>query len=133
MYSLQLVIDGAIDSCLRHGYVVVATDYQGLGTPRIHPYINAPSQVYNVVDSVHALHSCKPKQFNKDWMVMGHSQGAAAAIAVAAQGQKDALELNLKAAIPLAPGGYQYECIAEYVETNPNPDTNVAAFFPSVL
>ncbi|MEN8991785.1 MULTISPECIES: hypothetical protein [unclassified Acinetobacter] len=41
--------------------------------------------------------------------------------------------MNLKAAIPLAPGGYQYECIAEYVETNPNPDTNVAAFFPSVL
>ncbi len=64
---------------------------------------------------------------------MGHSQCAAAAITVAAQGQKDALELNLKAAIPLAPGGYQYECIAEYVETNPNPDTNVAAFFPIVL
>ncbi|WP_180066264.1 MULTISPECIES: hypothetical protein [unclassified Acinetobacter] len=80
-----------------------------------------------------ALHSWKPRQFNKDWMLMGHSQCAAAAIAVAAQGQKDALELNLKAAIPLAPGGYQYECIAEYVETNPNPDTNVAAFFPIVL
>ena len=64
---------------------------------------------------------------------MGHSQGGAAAIAVAAEGQKDALGLNLKAAIPLAPGGYQYECIAEYVQTNPNLDTNVAAFFPSVL
>ena len=64
---------------------------------------------------------------------MGRSQGGAAVIAVAAQEQKDALELNFKAAIPLAPGGYQYECIAEYVETNPNPDTNVAAFFPIVL
>ncbi|WP_180034971.1 MULTISPECIES: hypothetical protein [unclassified Acinetobacter] len=63
-----------------------------------------------------ALHSWKPRQFSKDWMLMGRSQGGAAVIAVAAQEQKDALELNFKAAIPLAPGGYQYECIAEYIE-----------------
>lgn len=133
VHSLQEVIDGALDSWLMRGYAVIATDYQGLGTPGMHPYMNAASQVYNVVDSVRALHSWKPKQYSKDWVVMGHSQGGAAAIAVAAQGQKDAPELNLNAAIALAPDGYQYEGIAEYVQTNPNPDTNVAAFFPIVL
>ncbi|MFX4891448.1 alpha/beta hydrolase, partial [Acinetobacter baumannii] len=56
-----------------------------------------------------------------------------AAIAVAAYGQKDAPELDLKGAIALAPGGYQYEGIAEYVKTNPNPEPSVAAFFPIVL
>lgn len=47
---------------------------------------------------------------------------------MAAYGQKDAPELDLKGAIALAPGGYQYEGIAEYVKTNPNPEPSVAAF-----
>ncbi|WP_204264866.1 hypothetical protein, partial [Escherichia coli] len=67
------------------------------------------------------------------WLVMGHSQGGAAASTVAAYGQKDAPELDLKGAIALAPGGYQYEGIAEYVLSHPNPEPSVAAFFPIVL
>lgn len=78
--------------------------------------MNAKSQLHTVVDAVRALHAVKPKDFNKQWLVMGHSQGGAAAIAVAAYGQKDAPELDLKGAIALAPGGYQYEGIAEYVK-----------------
>ena len=80
--------------------------------------MNANSQLHTVVDAVRALHMLKPKDFNKQWLVMGHSQGGAAAIAVSAYGQKDAPELDLKGAIALAPGGYQYEGIAEYVKTN---------------
>ena len=91
--------------------------------------MNATSQLHTVVDAVRALHVLMPGQINKQWLVMGHSQGGAAALAVAAYGQKDAPELNLKAALALAPGGYQYEGIAEYAQTHPKPDTNVAAFF----
>lgn len=50
--------------------------------------MNAKSQLHTVVDAVRALHAVKPKDFNKQWLVMGHSQGGAAAIAVAAYGQK---------------------------------------------
>ena len=64
---------------------------------------------------------------------MGHSQGGAASLAVAAFGPKDAPELNLRGAIALAPGGYQYEGIAEYVATQTKIDPSVAAFFPIVL
>ena len=64
---------------------------------------------------------------------MGHSQGGAASIKVAASGQKDAPEFNLRGAIALAPGSYQYEGIAEYVASNSQITTNVAAFFPIVL
>jgi pimeloyl-ACP methyl ester carboxylesterase len=64
---------------------------------------------------------------------MGHSQGGAASLKVAADGQKDAPEFNLQGAIALAPGGYQYEEIAEYVASNSQITTDVAAFFPIVL
>lgn len=50
--------------------------------------MNAKSQLHTVVDAVRALHMLKPKDFNKQWLVMGHSQGGAAAITVAAYGQK---------------------------------------------
>ena len=95
--------------------------------------MNARSQLHTVVDAVRAIHLLKPNQLSKDWFVMGHSQGGAASLAVAAYGQKDAPELNLRGAIALAPGGYQYQGIAEYVVNNPQPDKSVAAFFPIVL
>lgn len=133
VHSYQQVADAALDTWLARGYAIVAPDYQGLGTPGGHPYMNATSQLHTVVDAVRALHVLMPGQINKQWLVMGHSQGGAAALAVAAYGQKDAPELNLKAALALAPGGYQYEGIAEYAQTHPKPDTNVAAFFPIVL
>lgn len=131
--SYQNVAEKALNAWLAKGYAVVATDYQGLGTPGGHPYMNAVSQLHTVVDSVRALHSFKPKSFSKTWYVMGHSQGGAAALTVAAYGQKDAPEYNLAGAIALAPGGYKYEGIAEYVEENPKPAVNVVAFFPIVL
>lgn len=129
----QEIAAKALDAWLARGYAIVAPDYQGLGTPGGHPYMNASSQLHTVVDAVRAVHRLKPKQFSKEWFVMGHSQGGAAALTVAAYGQKDAPELNLRGAIALAPGGYQYQGIAEYVIANPKPDPSVAAFFPIVL
>lgn len=133
VHIYQQIAAKALNAWLARGYAVVAPDYQGLGTPSGHPYMNAQSQLHTVVDAVRATHYLKPYKFNKNWYVMGHSQGGAASLAVAAYGQKDAPELNLRGAIALAPGGYQYEGIAEYVATHSQIDTSVAAFFPIVL
>lgn len=133
VHIYQQIAAKALNAWLARGYAVVAPDYQGLGTPSGHPYMNAQSQLHTVVDAVRTIHHLKPYKFNKNWYVMGHSQGGAASLAVAAYGQKDALELNLRGAIALAPGGYQYEGIAEYVATHSQIDTSVAAFFPIVL
>ena len=133
VHAYQQVVAKALNAWLARGYAVVAPDYQGLGTPGEHPYMNAQSQLHTVVDAVRAIHLLKPNQLSKNWFVMGHSQGGAASLAVAAYGQKDAPELNLRGAIALAPGGYQYQGIAEYVVNNPQPDKSVAAFFPIVL
>lgn len=129
----QKIAAKALNAWLARGYAVVAPDYQGLGTPGGHPYMNAQSQLHTVVDAVRATHHLKPYKFSKNWYVMGHSQGGAASLKVAADGEKDAPEFNLRGAIALAPGGYQYEKIAEYIASNSQISIDVAAFFPIVL
>src|SRR5215211_6878564 len=40
---------------LEQGYAIVATDYQGLGTPGPHPYLTVRLEAYSVLDSVRAV------------------------------------------------------------------------------
>lgn len=42
------------NSLLKAGYVVIAPDYEGLGTPGIHPYLNLKSEANSVIYAVHA-------------------------------------------------------------------------------
>ena len=71
------------------GYVVVATDYAGLGVhkyplgqPIIHEYLTPPSQANDVVYSVTAAQAAFP-ELSKSFVVIGHSQGGGAAWSVA--------------------------------------------------
>ncbi len=133
VHDYQVLMEQALDWWLAQGYAVVATDYQGLGTPGGHPYMDATSQLHTVGDSVRALHRLRPGAFSSDWLVMGHSQGGAAALAVAAKGQQDVPELRLRGAIAAAPGGFRYSAILEYLRANPRPPLGVALFFPIML
>lgn len=71
------------------GYVVVATDYAGLGVrkypsgqPIVHEYIASPSQAKDVVHSVTAARAAFP-ELSANFVVIGHSQGGGAAWSVA--------------------------------------------------
>lgn len=71
------------------GYVVVATDYAGLGVHKhtsgqaiVHEYLAAPSQANDVVYSVQAAQSAFT-ELSREFVVIGHSQGGGAAWAVA--------------------------------------------------
>ncbi|TVY93728.1 hypothetical protein LAWI1_G001868 [Lachnellula willkommii] len=71
------------------GYVVVATDYAGLGVGKnsageaiIHEYLASPAAANDVIYSVQAAREAFPK-LSKDFVVMGHSQGGGAAWATA--------------------------------------------------
>ena len=75
VHVYQQIAAKALKAWLARGYAVVAPDYQGLGTPGGHPYMNARSQLHTVVDAVRAIHHLKPYSFSKNWYVMGHSQG----------------------------------------------------------
>lgn len=83
-----------LNSWLREGYAVVATDYQGLGTPGPHPYLNTRAEAYSVLDSVRAALGAKLGLANKV-LIVGQSQGAGAAFATAGYAQAYAPKVNL--------------------------------------
>lgn len=68
---------------LRKGFAIVATDYQGLGTPGVHPYLQFRAEGYSVLDSLRAAiahyRALSPRQL----LTMGQSQGGEGSIAAA--------------------------------------------------
>ncbi len=69
-----------LDLMVKAGWVVVATDYPGLGTPGVHPYLVGASEARAVVDSVRAARNVKEAAAGRRFAVWGHSQGGHAAI-----------------------------------------------------
>lgn len=65
---------------LNQGYVVVATDYPGLGTDGIHPYLIGESEGRAVLDSVRAARDFPNSGASNRFAVWGHSQGGHAAL-----------------------------------------------------
>lgn len=68
---------------LDQGFVVAATDYHGLGTPGVHSYHVSDELALATVDSVAAAHRFeKVGPLTPSWVVVGHSEGGLAALAV---------------------------------------------------
>jgi pimeloyl-ACP methyl ester carboxylesterase len=83
-------------------YAVVATDYAGLGTPSRHEYLSKVAQGMDVINSVSAARAAFPSQLNRKWVVVGHSQGATAALGVA-ELQAIMQDPNYLGAVSIAP------------------------------
>jgi hypothetical protein len=66
-----------LEEMVAAGWVVVATDYPGLGTPGVHPYLVGPSEAQAVVDSVRAARRIPEAGAGDRFAVWGHSQGFA--------------------------------------------------------
>jgi dienelactone hydrolase len=62
------------------GYVVVAPDYEGLGTPGMHTYLDAEAEGDAMIDGVLAARELVPDAGTR-WAAVGHSQGGQGAIA----------------------------------------------------
>lgn len=62
---------------LANGFLVVMTDYQGLGTPDPHPYLEPRTAAYNVIDAVRAAHYAVGDA-SDTWVGYGVSQGGQA-------------------------------------------------------
>ena len=69
-----------LEAMLARGYVVVATDYAGLGTPGPHPYLIGPSAARSVVDAVRATRELPAARTSARYAVWGESQGGHAAL-----------------------------------------------------
>lgn len=71
--------DEYLSHWLDEGYVVVGSDYAGLGTPGLMSYLNSVSTAHSVVDSVIAAHDLD-LPLSPKWAIVGQSQGGGAAV-----------------------------------------------------
>jgi hypothetical protein len=71
-----------LNAWLAEGYAVVASDYQGLGTPGGHPWLAVRPEGWSVLDGVRAALRAFPELANAV-VIVGQSQGAHAALSAA--------------------------------------------------
>ena len=91
-----------VDRLIREGFVLTATDYPGLGTPGVHPYLFGKVEAAAVLDSVRAAQHVAAGA-GKRFAVWGHSQGGHAALWTAQIAADYAPELELVGAAAIAP------------------------------
>ena len=85
------------------GYVVTATDYEGLGTDGTHPYIIGASEGRSVLDSIRAVQSLAEAHAAGEAVVVGLSQGGHAALWAGQLAPTYAPELDLRGALAGSP------------------------------
>ena len=88
------------EELLAAGYVVIGIDYEGLGTPGIHPYLNIESEANSAIYAVKAFKERYGVKVHGDWMSVGQSQGGQASLGTAEYANND---LNYKGAVAGAP------------------------------
>jgi acetyl esterase/lipase len=92
-----------LNDMLARGYVVAATDYPGLGTPGVHPYLIGESEGRAVLDSVRAVRDLPDSGASGRFAVWGHSQGGHAALYTGEIAARYAPDLKLVGVAAAAP------------------------------
>jgi alpha-beta hydrolase superfamily lysophospholipase len=94
-----------IQTFVPRGYAVVATDYQGLGTPGGHPYVVGQSEGRNVLDMARAATQLAGSgvRAGSPVIVWGHSQGGGSSVFAAELQPRYAPDVALKGAVVGAP------------------------------
>lgn len=112
---------------LRKGWAVARTDYEGLGTPGVHPYLVGVSEGRSVLDMVRAAAQRDRRISTKRVILAGHSQGGHAALWAAGLAARYTPELGVKGTVGFAPEshtGEQGQLISAL--TAPSPLTGLA-------
>jgi pimeloyl-ACP methyl ester carboxylesterase len=94
-----------MDDYVKRGYVVVATDYEGLGPPGLHPFLQGASEAHGALDIILAARQIDP-HIGTRYVAIGHSQGGQADLFTAALGPAYVPELKLLGNIALAPASH---------------------------
>lgn len=88
---------------VRKGYVVVAPDYIGLGSPTMHPFLVGQDTANAVLDAVRAAREIPGAAAGSSFAVWGESQGGHAALWTATAARSYAPDLRLVATAAAAP------------------------------
>jgi acetyl esterase/lipase len=94
-------------AALANDWVVVATDYQGIGTPGLHPYLVGGIAGRNVLDAARAVEQIPESGASSDSpvLVWGHSQGGHSAVFAGELAASYAPDLDIKGVVAGAPPG----------------------------
>ncbi|WP_216211524.1 lipase family protein [Amycolatopsis aidingensis] len=113
-----------IAGLLTRGYGVVVTDYEGLGTPGVHTYVNRAAEGHAVLDAVRAAQRLPEANLPDAGPVAtaGYSQGGGASAAAAELHPEYAPELDLR-------GSYAGAVPADLAKVARNLDGHYAAGF----
>jgi pimeloyl-ACP methyl ester carboxylesterase len=103
---------------LDRGYAIAATDYPGLGTSDVHPYLVGDSEGKAVIDSVRAARFIPGVGSGHSFAVWGHSQGGQAALFTGLLATSYAPELNLVGVAAAAPATDLRKLMIEDIDTS---------------
>jgi hypothetical protein len=135
-----LAVAAQLTDLVDGGAVVVASDYEGLGTPGPHPFLVGESEGRSVLDAVQAARQLPGSGAGDDVLVYGASQGGHAALwaaQLASTWAPDLRVLGVVAAAPfsevdlllpaasLLPGGEGYVALGAYGQVAANPELSV--------
>ena len=95
----------ALDAVVTRGWVGVATDYEGLGTPGLHPYLVGESEGRGVLDLVRAAAQIPEAGASRQAVIWGVSQGGHAALFAAQIAPDYAPGLDVAGVVAAAPPG----------------------------
>jgi dienelactone hydrolase len=96
---------GLLSRWLKAGYAVVRTDYEGLGTPGVHPAFVGTSEGPGVLDIVRAARQAD-RRISSTVAIVGGSQGGHAALWAAALAHRYTPELHVKGTVAFAPASH---------------------------
>lgn len=99
----DLLTQPLLSELLARGYVVAATDYEGLGTPGPHPWLVGLSEGRSVLDSVRAAGQIPEAHASERFLAAGVSQGGGAALFAGELAPSYAADLELLGVIAAAP------------------------------
>lgn len=129
IHAYHVYIESLLDRWLAAGFAVVRTDYEGLGTKGVHPYLVGVSEGRGVLDIVRAARKTY-KSVGTRLAIGGHSQGGHAAVFAAALAPKYTPELRVRGTAAFAPAAQGDELFAALSSSDqPSRITGYAAVF----
>ncbi|MFF4992323.1 alpha/beta hydrolase family protein [Streptosporangium saharense] len=124
------VANTTLDGWVASGFAVVQTDYEGLGTPGEHPYMNGAGAADTVIDMVRAARGVD-RRVGRDWFAAGHSQGGHASLFTAVA--QSAGDVRLRGVVSIAPGGWGMSQVAPYILSGAPGAEQAISFLPTLL
>ena len=108
------ITQAILDAFVKRGYVVVATDYQGIGAAGTPAYLVGSGEGRSAIDIMRAARTIN-LAIGTRYVVMGHSQGGHADLFAAAIGPDYAPEFTLLGNVAIAPASHIGDLVREVV------------------